>query len=131
MIHPLRWKRMCAPDIHFARIECVFPISLWFAREESIRMTADLQEKAHRYETLLAEAVSKADPVPPSDTPLGTAAADCLEMAESYLADGRHFLEDEDLVNALAAFSYGHAWLDAGARIGLFSVPRDGELFTI
>jgi hypothetical protein len=34
-------------------------------------------------------------------------------------------------VNALAAFSYGHAWMDAGARIGLFDVPESGHLFTV
>jgi hypothetical protein len=94
-------------------------------------MAAELTEKTHRYETLLAEAVETAEPVPPADTPLGTAATDFQEMAESYLEDGRHFLEEDDYVNALAAFSYGHAWLDAGARIGLFDVPREGELFTV
>jgi hypothetical protein len=52
-------------------------------------------------------------------------------MAASYLDDGRHFREEGDLVNALASFSYGHAWLDAGARAGLFDVPTDGELFTV
>lgn len=52
-------------------------------------------------------------------------------MAESYLEDGRHFRAHDDPVNALAAFSYGHAWLDAGARIGLFDVPAAGELFTV
>jgi hypothetical protein len=52
-------------------------------------------------------------------------------MARSYLEDGRHFREEDDLVNALAAFSYGHAWLDAGARLGLFDVPTDGHLFTV
>jgi len=51
-------------------------------------------------------------------------------MATSYLEDGRHFREEDDPVNALAAFSYGHAWLDAGARIGLFDVPTEGHLFT-
>jgi hypothetical protein len=51
-------------------------------------------------------------------------------MARSYLEDGRHFRTEDDPVNALAAFSYGHAWLDAGARVGLFDVPREGHLFT-
>jgi len=51
-------------------------------------------------------------------------------MAESYLRDGRHFREDGDPVNALAAFSYGYGWLDCGVRMGLFSVPDDTELFT-
>ena len=52
-------------------------------------------------------------------------------MARSYLEDGRHFRDQDDLVNALAAFSYGHAWLDAGARIGLLNVPEEGHLFTV
>ncbi|MFW6384674.1 MAG: DUF357 domain-containing protein [Halodesulfurarchaeum sp.] len=94
-------------------------------------MPADLEEKVDRYERLLAEAVSEAEPLPRGDSPLGTAAAEFFEMATSYLADGRHFREQGDPVNALAAFSYGHAWLDAGARIGLFSVPESGELFTV
>ena len=94
-------------------------------------MPADLEEKTDRYEGLLAEALDVAEVAPPADTPMGEAAAECSEMAESYLRDGRHFREDGDLVNALASFSYGHAWLDAGARVGLFDVPRDGHLFTV
>jgi uncharacterized protein len=34
-------------------------------------------------------------------------------------------------VNALAAFSYGHGWLDAGARLGVLDVPEGCELFTV
>jgi hypothetical protein len=94
-------------------------------------MPADLAEKTDRYERLLAEALAAATIAPPSGTPLADAAADCEEMARSYLEDGRHFRAAEDPVNALAAFSYGHAWLDAGARIGLFAVPADGDLFTV
>jgi hypothetical protein len=89
---------------------------------------AELDEKTDRYERLLAEALADATVAVPADTPLGTAAADCLEMAGSYLEDGRHFRDSEDPVNALAAFSYGHAWLDAGARLGLLSVSHE-ELF--
>ena len=94
-------------------------------------MAADLTEKTDRYEQLLAKALEAATVAPPEGTPMAEAAAECEEMAESYLEDGRHFREDEDLVNALAAFSYGHAWLDAGARVGLFDVPTDGHLFTV
>jgi len=68
---------------------------------------------------------------PPADTPLGTAAAECREMAVSYLDDGRHFRANDDPVNALAAFSYGYGWLDAGVRMGLFAVPEDADLFTV
>jgi hypothetical protein len=95
-------------------------------------MPADLAEKTDRYEGMLADALAAAEPAVPPDTPLGAAADDCAEMARSYLADGRHFREQGDPVNALAAFSYGYGWLDCGVRIGLFAVPDDarGELFT-
>lgn len=94
-------------------------------------MPADLEEKTDRYEGLLAEAVNTAVIAPQQGTPMHDAALECAEMAESYLEDGRHFRQEEDLVNALASFSYGHAWLDAGARIGLFDVPSEGHLFTV
>jgi hypothetical protein len=94
-------------------------------------MPADLEEKTDRYERLLTDAIAEADVTAPPETPLGEAAREFEEMARSYLEDGRHFREDADLVNALAAFSYGHAWLDAGARLGLFSVPTEGHLFTV
>ncbi|KOX91752.1 hypothetical protein AMS69_16710 [Haloarcula rubripromontorii] len=94
-------------------------------------MAADLEEKTDRYEGLLAEALDAASVAPPDGTPMYDAALECEEMASSYLEDGRHFRDDDDLVNALASFSYGHAWLDAGARIGLFDVPTEGHLFTV
>jgi hypothetical protein len=93
-------------------------------------MPADIEEKTDRYERLLSEALDAATTAPPPDTPLHESAAELRAMAESYLEDGRHFRADGDLVDALAAFSYGHAWLDAGARVGLFDVPTDGHLFT-
>jgi hypothetical protein len=93
-------------------------------------MPADLYEKTDRYETMLAEALAAASVAVPESTPLGAAAAEVREMADSYLTDGRHFREESDPVNALVAFSYGYGWLDAGVRLGLFSVPDDTELFT-
>ncbi|MFB6109683.1 MAG: DUF357 domain-containing protein [Halodesulfurarchaeum sp.] len=94
-------------------------------------MPADLQEKTDRYESLLASALEAAEPAVAPGTPLATVATEYMEMARSYLEDGRHFRERGDPVNALAAFAYGHAWLDAGARIGVFSVPADSDLFTV
>ena len=94
-------------------------------------MPADLGEKTDRYERMLADALDAAEAVPPAGTPLGDAAAECREMAASYLEDGRHFRDADDPVNALAAFSYGYGWLDAGVRMGLFSVPDDTHLFTM
>ncbi len=58
-------------------------------------------------------------------------AADFLQMARSYLSDSRHFAKKGDLLTALAAASYAHAWLDAGARLGLFEVDSSSNLFTV
>ena len=89
------------------------------------------REKTDRYEELLAEALDDVSVAPPAETPLAAAATDFRTMAASYLEDGRHFRERGDLPDALAAFSYGHAWLDAGARLGLFDVPTESHLFTV
>lgn len=59
------------------------------------------------------------------------AAEDFLDMAKRYYDDAKYFRDKGDFVNALAALSYAHAWLDAGARIGFFDVNNDSELFTV
>lgn len=69
--------------------------------------------------------------VAPQDmTHLRKVADDFSTMAQAYYDDGKFFLEQEDKVNALACFSYGHAWLDAGVKLGVFKVS-DENLFTI
>ena len=87
-------------------------------------MTDHLVAKTDQYETLLEAALEEA-------TPLDGTGEECLEMASAYLDDGRHFRSQDDDVTALAAFSYGHGWLDAGARCGVLSVPEAGDLFAI
>ncbi|MBI2581012.1 DUF357 domain-containing protein [Candidatus Woesearchaeota archaeon] len=59
------------------------------------------------------------------------AAADFLAMTKDYLSDSKHFAKKGDLLTALAAASYAHAWLDAGARLGLFKVDGSSGLFTV
>lgn len=93
-------------------------------------MPADLAEKTTRYGEMLESALDEAEVAVPEGTPLYDAAVECRGMAESYLADGRHFRDDGDPVNALAAYSYGYGWLDCGVRVGLFRVPEGTELFT-
>ena len=58
-------------------------------------------------------------------------AADFLQMAKNYLSDSKHFAKKGDLLTAIAAASYAHAWLDAGARLGLFKVDSSSDLFTV
>jgi len=54
-----------------------------------------------------------------------------LQMANTYYNDALHFREDGDFVNAFACVNYAHGWLDCGARIGLFDVGQDDQLFTL
>lgn len=89
-------------------------------------MSEYLWEKTYVYEEMLTEALTAVSIAEGADSE----ASECLEMAEAYLEDGRHFLEANDLPNALAAFAYGHGWLDAGVRIGVLKA-EDPELFTI
>jgi hypothetical protein len=54
-----------------------------------------------------------------------------LQMANTYYHDAMHFRDQGDLVNAFACVNYSHGWLDCGARIGLFDVGQDDQLFTL
>ena len=91
---------------------------------------AVLDEKVKRYEMLLSRALSAFEVAPGDGSHLHRVADDFSTMAQSYYNDGRFFLEQGDKVNALACFSYGHAWLDAGVKLGVFKASDD-KLFTI
>lgn len=97
---------------------------------DGVKVAADLYEKVERYERLLREALAKADIGPIKGSHMLSVAEDYKNMASSYYEDGMHFIKSEDPVNALICFSYGHAWLDAGVRLGVFNVDDD-VLFTI
>lgn len=94
-------------------------------------MSDRLARKSAQYEEMLAEGVGAARIAARPESPLAEVAEEHLEMAESYLRDGRHFRADGDLPNALAAFAYGHGWLDAGARSGVLDVPDEIDIFAI
>ena len=58
-------------------------------------------------------------------------ADDFVTMARAYCADAKHFRDAGELDKALANINYAHGWLDAGARLGLFDVGGDDQLFTL
>ncbi len=89
-----------------------------------------LPEKTKRYEDLLRKALNAFEVAVQEDSHMRRVAEDYSKMADAYYEDGLRFLEDKDLVNALVCFSYGHAWLDAGVRLGVFRA-NDENLFTI
>lgn len=47
---------------------------------------------------------------------------DYLKISKCYLADSKHFYKKGDLVNAFTAINYSHAFLDAGAILGVFDI---------
>ncbi len=67
----------------------------------------------------------------PENSHLYSISEDFLKMADSYISDAKYFREKGDYIRALGAIYYAHAWLDAGARIGLFDVGNDHDLFTL
>lgn len=88
-------------------------------------MAESLERKTERYERMLADGCEQAEIVPDADSDAGDLAREHVEMAEAYLADGRHFCEIGELPDALAAFAYGHGWLDAAIRAELISAPTN------
>lgn len=88
-------------------------------------------EKLAKYFDVTGRALKKLKLVSPKKTHLDTIAKDYLNMAQSYYNDAGHFKEQGDYINAFAALNYAHGWLDAGARIGLWDVDYDDQLFTV
>lgn len=89
------------------------------------------RERVERYLALTDRALEEVTVAPPEPSHHRRVAEDFLRMARDYHADARHFLEEGDLVLAYGAVNYAHGWLDAGARLGLFDVGGDDQLFTL
>ena len=93
--------------------------------------TAELQEKVLHYHSLTEAALKKVSIKKGLSAKEKKIAADFLEMAKNYFSDAKHFEEKGELATALAAFSYAHAWLDAGVRAKLLDGKNDDKLFTL
>jgi hypothetical protein len=92
---------------------------------------AKLNEKTIRYERLLDTARRSVTCAPDPSTPPYRIAARTLQIAETYAGRGRWLLDEKREEDALACFSYGHGWLDAGVRAGLFTIVAERDLFTV
>ena len=57
-------------------------------------------------------------------------ANEIIKMVQNYLSDSEYFYSKGNFVNAFAALSYAHGWLDSGARLGIFNV-KDNRFFTV
>jgi hypothetical protein len=90
-----------------------------------------LREKTSRYHALLSRALESLQTAPEPDTCLSAGAARFLLVSEIFFSQGSKREAAGDDRGALAAYSYGFGWLDAGVRTGLFRVSRNRSLFTI
>lgn len=87
-------------------------------------------EKLKKYFSLTEKALKKVKIKIPDNVNLKRVAEDFLDLAERYYKDAKYFEEKGDMVNAFAAVTYAHAFLDAGARLGVFDV-KDNKLFMV
>lgn len=90
-----------------------------------------LDEKASRYARLLDAARAAVVPAPERGTAMHTAADRILVITAAYAMQGHRYLMQGQPEDALACASYGHGWLDAAVRAGLFTIKADRELFTV
>ena len=93
--------------------------------------SSKLEEKTFRYATLLDTALSSVKCAPdPATTSYGFAKRiHCI--AHVYAGRGNNYLKNGSLEDALASFSYGHGWLDAGVTAGFFFIVAERDLFTV
>jgi hypothetical protein len=96
---------------------------------EEVKLITD--ERMNKYLDTTGRAIDKVKVAPPPRSHLNKLAQDFLSMAMSYYSDAKAFARDGNYVLAYGAVNYAHGWLDAGARIGLFDVDEDDQLFTL
>ena len=90
-----------------------------------------VREKRTRYRKMLAGALEALECSPDPGSPLYPAAAAFLGRAGALLGEGDGHASREREGEALACYSEGHGWLDAGVRAGLFRVLHSRDLFTV
>lgn len=90
-----------------------------------------LVEKVKHYRKLTEKALAKVSLMQGITPAERKTAEDFLSMARNYFSDAKHFEEKGDALTALAAYSYAHAWLDAGVRAGWLDGKGDDKLFTL
>ena len=90
-----------------------------------------LDEKTRRYARLLDTACASVKSAPEPETTSGIFARRVIAVGTCYARGGQASLAAGEMEVALARFSYGHAWLDAGVRAGLLTLTGNREIFTI
>ena len=90
-----------------------------------------LEEKASRYAQLLEIARKSVKCAPDPATTSHDFAQRILCIAGVYARRGVCLERSGNHEDALASFSYGHGWLDAGVTSGFFHILAERDLFTV
>jgi len=79
----------------------------------------ELQLRVERYENLTKEALEQVQIIAKKGTKEYELAEKFIKIAQDYYSDAKFYKSKGDNITALAAFSYAHAWLDAGIKAGV------------
>jgi len=90
-----------------------------------------LTEKTTRYSRLLETARTSIVPAPDPATSAHEFCCRVLVIVGCYASQGIYYQKTGYCEGALSCFSYGHGWLDAAVRSGLFRITRERALFTV
>ncbi len=104
---------------------------LWEAEVFPGETSDQLREKTARYEILLARALGAVEPAPEQDSIASSISHRIRLIAAIHADEGHTAAFRGNLPRALALFSYGHGWLDAGVRAGLFRITGSREIFAL
>jgi len=78
----------------------------------------ELKLRVQKYESLTRKALEQVQIIPSKGTKQRELAEQFLKVARDYYSDAKFYADKGDNITALAAFSYAHAWLDAGVKAG-------------
>jgi hypothetical protein len=90
-----------------------------------------LEKKLVRYRGLTQEALAKVSIKAAKGSKARKNAEVFIKMARDYFSDAAYFEKLDMPLTALAAYSYAHAWLDAGIRAGFLDGKKDDRLFVL
>ncbi len=91
----------------------------------------NLELKLGKYHELTRLALEKVELNSAKGTKENEMGKKLLKMAKSYYIDAQYFEQTAKPLTALAAYSYAHAWIDAGVRLGLLDGKGDDRLFVL
>ena len=90
-----------------------------------------IEGKVEKYRELTKKALEKVEVFKSNSPEQNKTAEILLEMAKNYFSDAQYFEKKEEFFTALAAYSYAHAWIDAGVRLEVLNGKGDDKLFVL